>query len=143
MALIAEAEKLCPHQLLRDRLDFPGRHALHVHFGERRHECLLRTLVAFERLGREAAMAVLRHPQLELADPTDQGARVVARPIAKPVRRALALGGAQRLGPLGFQELLQDRLHQWPQEVLVSLSSAFTSSSVGLSLPRGMVCILR
>jgi hypothetical protein len=130
-------------QLFGDRLDFSSRHTLHVHLGERGSECLLRTLVVCEQLGREVAMAILRHAQLQLAHPGEQGARVVAGPVAEPLRRPLALPGAQCLGHLGFQELLQDRLHQCRGKSWSSLSSAFTSSSVRLSLPWGMVCILR
>ena len=55
-------------QLLGDGLDLPARDALDVRLGERRHERLLGALIAFEQLGREAAVAILRHPQLELAD---------------------------------------------------------------------------
>jgi hypothetical protein len=69
-------------QLLGDRLDLHRRNALHVHLGQRRDERLLGALVAFEQLGREAAVTVLRDPQLELANPGDQRATVVARTIA-------------------------------------------------------------
>ena len=130
-------------QLLGDRLDLAGRHALDVHLGQRRHERLLGALVAFEQLGREAAGAVLRHSELQLADPGDQGAIVVAAAVAEARRRSLALLGTQRRGHLGFQQLLQHRLHQRTQEVAILGQRAFTSSRVGLSLPRGMVCILR
>jgi hypothetical protein len=77
-------------QLLRDRLDLAGRHALHVHLGQRGHERLLRALVALEQLGREAAVAVLRYPQLQLADPGDEGATVVTAAMAEPRRRPFA-----------------------------------------------------
>lgn len=63
-------------QLLGDRLDLAGRDALHVHLGQGRHQRLLGTLVTLEQLGREPPVAVLRHPQLELADPGDEGAVV-------------------------------------------------------------------
>src|SRR5918996_57136 len=108
-----------PAQLLGDRLDLAGGYPLDVHLGERRHQRLLRALVTLEQLGREAAGAVLRHSELQLADPGDQRSGVVARPIAEPLQRPLALLGAQRFGRLGFQELLQHRLHQQPQKVLV------------------------
>jgi hypothetical protein len=106
-------------ELFGDRLDLPRRHALNVHLGQRRHERLLRALITLEQLGREPTGAVLRHPQLQLADAGDQRARVVPRTVAEPRRRPLALLGGQRLGHLGFQELLQDRLDQRPQKVLV------------------------
>jgi hypothetical protein len=104
-------------QLFGDRLDLPGRHALDVHLRQRCHQGLLRTLVTFEQLSREAALAVLGHPQLELADPGDQSAAVVAAAVTEPGRRPLALLGTQHLGHLSFQQLLHDRLHERPQEV--------------------------
>ena len=64
-------------QLLGDRFDLPGRDALDVHLGEGGHERLLGALVALEQLGREATLPVLRHAQLELADPGDQRSAVV------------------------------------------------------------------
>jgi hypothetical protein len=85
---------------------------LHVHLGEARHERLLRALVTLEQLGREAALPILRHPQLQLAHPGDQGAAVVARPVAEPAGAAFALGGAKRLGHLGLQHLLEHRAHE-------------------------------
>ncbi len=106
-------------QLLGDRLDLPGRHALHVHLGQRRHQRLLRALVALEQLGRESPLTVLRHAQLQLPDPGDERAAVITAAVAEPQRRPLALLRAQRLGHLGFEQLLQDRLDQWPQEVPV------------------------
>ena len=42
---------------------------MHVHLRQRRHQRPFRTLIALEQLGREAAIPVLRHPQLELPDP--------------------------------------------------------------------------
>ena len=71
-------------ELLGDRLDLPGRDTLHVHFGQRRHQRLLGALIAFEKLSREAAVAILRHAQLQLADPGDEGARVIAGAVAEP-----------------------------------------------------------
>jgi hypothetical protein len=133
-----------PAELLGDRLHPAGRHPLHVQLGQRRHPpCLLRVLIAFEQLGREAAVAVLRHPQLQLADPGDQRAAVIAAPVAEPHRGPLALLGAKRLRHLRFQQLLQHGLDSGRRKSRSSASSAFTSSSVPLSLPRGMVCTLR
>src|SRR5690606_3663405 len=68
-------------QFLGDRLDLPGRDPLHIHLGQRRDERLLRALIAFEQLGREVPATVLRYPQLQLADPGDQCAAVVAGTI--------------------------------------------------------------
>ena len=77
-------------QLLGDRLHLSGRDPLHIHLGQRGDQRLLGALVAFEQLGREPAVAILRHAQLELADAGDEGARVIAgaiaagRPCARP-----------------------------------------------------------
>src|SRR3546814_4057070 len=73
------------------------RNALDIHLGQRRHQRLLRPLVALEQLGREAPGTVLRHPQLQLADPRHQRARVMPRTVAEPRIAALALARAQRL----------------------------------------------
>jgi hypothetical protein len=64
-------------------------------------------------------VAVLGSAQLELADPGDERARVVPRTLAKSSGRPLTLAGAQRLGHLGFQQLLQDRRDQRSPEFLV------------------------
>jgi hypothetical protein len=53
----------------------------------------LAALVALEQLGREPAVAVLRHAELQRADRGDQGAWGVPRPVAKTRRRPLALLG--------------------------------------------------
>ena len=125
-------------QLLGDRLDLAGRHALDVHLGQRRHERLLGALVAFEQLGREAAGAVLRHSELQLADPGDQGAIVVAAAVAEARRRSLALLGTQRRGHLGFQQLLQHRLHQRTQTSRSSANSAFLQGRSKLASGHGV-----
>ena len=102
-------------QLLGDRLHLSGRDPLHIHLRQRRHQGLFRALVAFEQLGREPAVAILRHAQLELADAGDEGARVIAGAIAKPGARALALLGPDRVGHLGFQHLLHHRANNLAQ----------------------------
>jgi hypothetical protein len=119
---MAEAEKACPHSssvtAFTFRVETPrtprsgsaGRRA-GSHLGQARHERLPGALVALERLGREAPVPVPRHPQLRLADPGDQGPAVVARAVAEPAGAALALGGAERVGHLGLQHLLQHRAH--------------------------------
>src|SRR5271165_2154675 len=82
-------------QLLGDRLDLAGRDALHVHLGQRRHQRLLGALVALEELGREPAVPILRHAQLELAHPCDERTSVVAGTVAEPGGRAFALPGPE------------------------------------------------
>ena len=82
-------------QLLGNRLNLARRNALHVHLCQRRHQRSLRALIALEQFGREPALAILRHAQLELADPGDQRPAVIARTVAQTARRPLALLGAQ------------------------------------------------
>jgi hypothetical protein len=124
-------------QLLGDRPDLAGRNALHVHLRQRRHQRPLRALIPFEQLGREPSGAVLRNPQLELADPRDQRPAVIARPVALPARCPLALLGAQRLGHLGFEHLLQRRPHQRPQKLLVPRQKGFDVNCPRLTFPLG------
>src|SRR6516162_6208598 len=77
-------------QLLSNRLDFAGRNPLHVHLCQCGNQRPLRALVALEQFGREPALAILRHPQLELANPRDQGPVVIARAVAQTARCPLA-----------------------------------------------------
>ncbi len=50
---------------------------------------------------------------------------VVARPVALPPRRSLALLGAQRLGHLRFENLLERGSHQCPQELFIPRQQGF------------------
>jgi len=104
-------------EFLGDRLDLPGRDALHVHLGQRRNQGLLGALVALEELGREAAVAVLRHAQFELAHPGDKGSAVIAGAVAEPSRGALAFLGSERICHLGFQHLLHHRANDLAQPI--------------------------
>ena len=104
-------------QLLGDRLDLAGRDALHVHLGQRRHQRLLGALIALEELGREPSVAILRHPQLELAHPGDERAGVIAGAVAEPGGGPLALPSAERVGHLGFQHLLHHSADDLAQPV--------------------------
>ena len=104
-------------QLLGDRLHLSGRDALHVHLGQRRDQRLLGALIAFEQFGREPAVAILRHAQLELADAGDEGARVIAGSVAEPSARALALPGCERVRHLGFQHLLHHRANDLAKSI--------------------------
>jgi hypothetical protein len=104
-------------QLLGDGLDLPCRDTLHIHLGQRSHQGTLGALIALEQLGGEPPLPILRHPQLQLADPGDQRAIVIARAVAEPLRRALALGRAQGLVHLGFQHLLQHRAYHRAQAI--------------------------
>ena len=87
MAEMEEAEKAWPHSS-GDGLHLPGRDPLHIHLGQRCHQRLLGALVAFEELGRKPSVAVLRHPQFELADAGHKSAGVMARAVAEPRGRA-------------------------------------------------------
>ena len=124
-------------QLFRDRLDLPGRHALHIHLRERRHQGPLRTLVTLEQLGGEAASPVLRNPQLKLADAGGKGAAVITRTVAEPLRRALALRGTQRLVHLGLEHLLHHRTDHFVKSVWVRKQNVFDGSAGGLTFNLG------
>jgi hypothetical protein len=117
MAETAEAERAWPHSSLGDHLDLEGRHALNVHLGQRRHQRLIGALIAFEELGREPAVPILLHPQLELAHPGDERAGVVAGSVAEPGGRALALLGPERVGHFRFQHLLHHRANDLAQPI--------------------------
>lgn len=118
-------------QLFRDRLDLAGRNALHIHLRQRCHQRPLGTLVALEQLGGEMARTVLRHAQLQLAHPREQRAPVMARAIAKPLRRAFALRSAQGLVHLGFKHLLHHRADRFPQSVGVRKQNVFDGGAGG------------
>ena len=124
-------------QLLGDRLDLAGRNALHVHLGQRRHERLLGALVALEKLGREPAVAILRHTQLELADPGDERAGVIAGAVAEPRGCPLALPGAERVRHLGFQHLLHHRANNLAQPVRARGEKLFDGCDCRLTLGLG------
>jgi hypothetical protein len=55
-----------------------GSKPLHVYLRQRRHQRPLGALIAFEQFGQEPSGAILRHAQLELADPDDQRPPVIA-----------------------------------------------------------------
>jgi len=98
-------------QGLGDLGHFAGRDALHDHLHEGQHERLFAARIAFEQLRREAAVARLGDLQGHRPHPG------VERPGAHPMAIALALcRPLVRTGPevfrhLGFQDLIQDRLH--------------------------------
>jgi hypothetical protein len=96
----------------------------------------------FKPLGREPPGAVLRHPQLEFADPRDQRLVVITRPISLPSRRPLALLGAKRLCHLRFEDLMQRRPSQRPQKLLVFRQKGFDLDLPDLACLLAMVCIL-
>ena len=53
-------------QLFGDGLHLTRGHPLYVHLQHRRYQRFLASLVAFEHFRAEAALPVLRHPQLDL-----------------------------------------------------------------------------
>jgi hypothetical protein len=98
---------------------------LHIHLRQCCHQRPLRALIPFEQLGREPPAAILRHSQLQLADPRDQRSAVIARPVALPPRRSLSLLGAQRLGHLRFEHLFERGSHQRPQKLFIPRQQGF------------------
>ena len=124
-------------QFLGDRLDLPGRDALHVHLGQRRHGRLLGALIAFEEFGREPPVSGLRHAQLELAHPGDEGAAVIAGAVTEPGCGALALFGPERVGHLGFQHLLHHRANDLAQAVRALRKEFVDGGDRGLSFTLG------
>ena len=112
------------------------------HLGQARRERLLGALVALEQLGREAPVPVPRHPQLQLADPGDQGPAVVARAVAEPAGAALALAGAERVRHLGLQHLLQHRAHDLAQPVGVAPAYSLAAATESLAWASAMAGFL-
>ena len=98
---------------------------------------MLGALVAFEELGREAAVAILRHAQFELADPGDQGAGIIAGAIADPRRGPLALLGRERVGHFGFQHLLHHRPDDLTQPIGALQEQLIDGGDRGLSFILG------
>jgi hypothetical protein len=124
-------------QLLGDRLHLARRNALHIHLRQGGDERPLGALVALEQLGGEAAVAILRNPELQLADAGNQRAPVRAGAVAKPLDRALALLGAQRLGHLRFQHLLHDGPNHLPQPIRIMQQKLFDGGAGGPTLSLG------
>lgn len=85
-------------QTKEDRFDLPRRHSLDVHLGRRCHRCLLAALIAFENLGRKSPVAILRNSHLELSDPRNQAARVIAAPVAQASFHSLSFFSPRLLG---------------------------------------------
>ena len=110
---------------------------MNIHFGQRRHERLFGALVALEQLGREAPIPVLRHPEFELADASDEGAGVIASAVAETGGRALALLGPERIRHLGFEHLLHDGTHDGAQAIRVCGEQVFDGGERGFTLGLG------
>lgn len=142
---IALAEKAWPHNSSVTALTFPGRAPLDVHLRQRREERLLGALVAAEEFGREAAVAVLRHAQFQLADAGDERTRVGPRAISPSGIAALALRGAERVGHLRFEHLLQRGAHDLHEKVRVGKQRCFRERGRGgrLRLGHGRASWLR
>jgi hypothetical protein len=106
-------------ELLCDRLHLARGNTLYVHLRERGHQRLLRPLVALEQLGREPTLAILRHPQLDLADACHQVPRVVAGAVAEPAFDPLAFGRAKSIGHLLLEDFLQHRTDDRFKKILI------------------------
>jgi hypothetical protein len=115
----ARGRKAVPTQFLRDRLHLSRGYPLDIHLRQGRNESPLGALIALEQLRRESTFPVLRHPQLQFADPRHQRPAIVSRTIAEPLSCSFALGRTDRLGHLGLENLLQRRAHQNPDKVRV------------------------
>src|ERR1700722_17705086 len=145
MAEMAEAEKAWPHNssviALTFRVETPctlgSSPRAGSHLGQRRHERLLGALIAFEEFGREPPVSVLRHAQLELAHPGDEGAAVIAGAVTEPGCGALALFGPERVGHLGFQHLLHHRANDLAQAVRALRKEFVDGGDRGLSFTLG------
>jgi hypothetical protein len=94
-------------------------------------------VIAFEEFSREPAVAILRHAQLELADPGHERAGVVAGAVAEPGAGALALPGAEHVRHLGFQHLLYDRANEFTQPVRAPGEKLFDGGNRRLTLGLG------
>ena len=124
-------------QGLGHRLDFAGRHALHVHLGQRADQRLLRALVALEQLGRKPPAAILRHPQLQRPHPGDQRAAVIAAAVGQSRLGSFPLLGPDRFAHLRFQRGLEQRLQRRLQEIFVALQQLFHVNQFGLTFAFG------
>jgi len=137
MLLIAEAEKLWPHNAsvtaLTFRLDTP----LHVHLGQGADQRLLRALIALEQLGRKPTIAILRHPQFKGPHPSDQRAAVIAAAVGQPGFRPLPLGGADRLGHLCLERRLNQRLDCGADKIRILRQQFFHIDQPRLTLAFG------
>ena len=87
--LRAEDAHLRAHQLLQDLDDFAGRHALHVHLGERQIHGLLRAAAALQGAGIKAVRAHLRHLEGNFAHAGQHGFVLVAVGVIDALGRAL------------------------------------------------------
>lgn len=77
-------------QLFGDRLHLARRNTLHVHFGQRRNQCFLTPLVPLEHFRSEAALPVLRNPQVQFPHTRHQRPALIARAVPESVPGALS-----------------------------------------------------
>src|SRR5690554_5339756 len=59
-------------QFLRDGFHLAGTDTLDVHLHQRAHQCLLRPLVPLEQLRLKRSLTILRHQQVQRANPSPQ-----------------------------------------------------------------------
>ena len=123
-------------QFLRNGLDLAGGNALHIHLRQCRHQRFLAPGVALEQGDGELAAPIPWHPQFELADPGDQVAAVIARPIPVSGFRAFSRFRSQKLGHLAFQHFLQRFFHQRLHQVAVA-RDRFHCRQLRTTLARG------
>src|SRR5690606_16600094 len=102
-----------------DHLRYLSRaHALEVHLHQGEHERFLAALVSLEEARLEAALAVLRHPQLEGAQPGLERAPLPTISPPPPRRRALPGASAQETLELPLEGLLHHRLEHPAQDLI-------------------------
>jgi hypothetical protein len=124
-------------QLLGDRFDLARRNALHIHLRQGRHQSPLRALVALEQLRREATLPILRNPELQLADPRDQRAPVMARPVAHTLGRTFPFRRSKRLVHFRFQHFLHHRADHVAKSIRVRQQNLFDRGARSLTLNLG------
>ena len=103
-------------EFLGDRLDLPGRRPARTS-RPRRHERLFGALITLEELSREAPVPVLRYAQFELADTSDESARVIAERWPSRAAERSPFLRPKRVRHLGFEHLLHHSPDELPQPV--------------------------
>jgi hypothetical protein len=112
-------------QLFSNRLHLARGHPLHIHLRQCSNQRLLTALEALEQRRRELPVAISRHSQLDLADPRDQAAAVVAGAIASALLRALASARTEQISHLALHDLLQRFLRQRLEQIPVLRHQSF------------------
>jgi hypothetical protein len=111
-------------ELLHQLLDAPGRDAGGVGVGDHRDERLLCTPAGLQQpVGEVAALAQLRHRELDRRDARVPVALPVAVPAVDPTRRPLAVAGAADSISIGAPQRLGKVLDLRPHQIRLASSS--------------------